>query len=489
MFEKLKQLTVDTAVYGVSTMVGRFLNFILVPFFTNIFLPSDYGIIQIIYAYIAILNIVYIYGMDSAYLKFAAVKEIGDDKDNFSTPYISVFVTSLVLSFFIILNKNSITNVLGIPAEYHYLVYIAAGVIFLDSNAVIPYLKLRLDRHAKKFSLFKILQICVNIILNLYFILVLGWGIEAIIISNLLASLAALILLLPTIARHFRFRFNTKLFKRLFKFGLPFLPAGLSVMVVQVIDVPILEKLTNLKTVGVYKANYKLGIFMMLFVNMFQYAWQPFFLHNANEPNAKEMFAKVLTYFTIIGSIILVVLSLFITDLARIQIAGYSLIGSLYWGGLYIVPIILLSFLINGMHMIFSAGIYIEEKSLYVPLVTGLGAATSIAVNFALIPPLGITGAAIATFASYLVMAIGYFVVTQKFYNVKYEYARIAKVFAGILFVAICYYILIYNDSLTLLLKGIISIGFLSYLYFVAMDRNEIKVIKQKLAESRKGKK
>ena len=159
MFEKLKQLTVDTAVYGVSTMVGRFLNFILVPFFTNIFLPSDNGIIQIIYAYIAILNIVYIYGMDSAYLKFAAFKEIGDDKDNFSTPYISVFITSLTLSFFIILNKNSLVHVLGIPDEYHYLVFIAAGVIFLDSNAVIPYLKLRLDRHAKKFSLFKILQI------------------------------------------------------------------------------------------------------------------------------------------------------------------------------------------------------------------------------------------------------------------------------------------------------------------------------------------
>jgi len=488
MFEKLKQLTVDTAVYGVSTMVGRFLNFILVPFFTNIFLPSDYGIIQIIYAYVAILNIVFIYGMDSAYLKFAAFKEIGDDKDNFSTPYISVFVTSLVLSFFIIISKNSLANLLGIPAEYHYLVYIAAGIIFLDSNAVIPYLKLRLDRQAKKFSLFKILQICVNIILNLYFILILGWGIEAIVISNLLASFAALILLLPTIARNFRFSFNTILFKRLFKFGLPFLPAGLSVMVVQVIDVPILEKLTTLKTVGVYKANYKLGIFMMLFVNMFQYAWQPFFLHNANEPNAKEMFAKVLTYFTIIGSIILVVLSLFITDFAKIQIAGYSLIGSLYWGGLYIVPIILLAFLINGMHIIFSAGIYIEEKSLYVPLVTGLGAATSIAVNFVLIPPLGITGAAIATFASYLVMAVGYFVVTQKFYNVKYEYARIVKVFAGILLAAICYYILIYNDSLTILLKGIILIGYLSYLYFVAMDRNEIKMIKQKLAESRKGK-
>jgi len=152
------------------------------------------------------------------------------------------------------------------------------------------------------------------------------------------------------------------------------------------------------------------------------------------------------------------------------------------------VPIILLSFLINGMHIIFSAGIYIEEKSIYVPLVTGLGAVTSIAANFILIPHLGITGAAVATFASYLVMAVGYFVVTQKFYNIRYEYERIAKVFVGILFAAVCYYILIYSDSLNLLLKGIIMIGFLSYLYFVAMDRNEIKMIKQKFAESRKGK-
>ncbi len=200
------------------------------------------------------------------------------------------------------------------------------------------------------------------------------------------------------------------------------------------------------------------------------------------------MFAKVLTYFTITGSIILVVLSLFITDIAHIQVAGYSLIGSLYWGGLSIVPIILLSYLINGMYIIFSAGIYIEEKSIYVPLVTGIGAVINVAVNLTLIPILGITGAAIATLASYLVMAIGYYVVTQKFYNIRYEYERIAKVFSGVLLAAVCYYLLMYNDSLTLLLKGIILIGYLSYLYFVAMDRNEIKMIKQKLAESKKGK-
>jgi len=108
MYDKLKELTKDTAVYGISTIVGRFLNFILVPFYTNIFHPSDYGIIQLIYAYVAILNIFFIYGMDSAFLKFASFKDIGDDKDNFSTPYISVFLTSLIFSLLIIINQSSI---------------------------------------------------------------------------------------------------------------------------------------------------------------------------------------------------------------------------------------------------------------------------------------------------------------------------------------------------------------------------------------------
>src|SRR3972149_6657535 len=114
MFEKLKELTKDTAIYGISTMVGRFLNFILVPFYTNIFAPSDYGIIQLLYAYIAILNIVFIYGLDSAYLKFAAFKDIGDEKDNFSTPYLAVFSSSLLITILIIINSDHFTRLKGV---------------------------------------------------------------------------------------------------------------------------------------------------------------------------------------------------------------------------------------------------------------------------------------------------------------------------------------------------------------------------------------
>ncbi len=486
MFDKLKELTKDTAIYGVSTMIGRFLNFILVPFYTNIFLPADYGIIQLIYAYVGILNIVYIYGLDSAYLKFASFKEIGDEKDNFSTPYISVFCSSLLLSGLIFINAGAIGDLLRIPSHYHYLIYIASALIFFDANGVIPFLKLRLDRNATRFSIIKIINICVNIVLNIFLILILGWGIEAIIISNLAASVVSLILLLPTLKNFFRFRFHLTLFKRLLRFGFPYLPGGLAVMLVQVIDVPILEKLTNLKTVGIYKANYKLGIFMMLFVNMFQYAWQPFFLNNAKDPNAKVMFAKVLSYFTLVGSAILVILSLFITDLARIQIEGYSLIGSNYWAGLHIVPIILLAYLINGMYVIFSAGIYIEEKSIYVPIIAGSGAILNVLANFILIPVLNITGAALATLASYFVMAVGYYMVTQKFYKVKYEIKIILKIFVAVILAGIFYYYLYLSGNLLFHYKILILTGFGLFIYFIAVDRKEINLIRKKLSESRR---
>ena len=488
MFDKLKELTKDTAIYGISTMVGRFLNFILVPLYTNIFLPADYGIIQLIYAYTAILNIVFIYGLDSAYLKFASFKDIGDEKDNFSTPYISIFLTSLLISFLIVINAEAISVSLRIPADYSYLIYLAAAILFLDANVVIPFLKLRLDRRAKIFSLFRVINISVNIILNVYLILILHWGIEAIIISNLVASAVSLLLVSVTIIKNFKLKFHVLLFKRMLKFGLPFLPAGFAVMLVQVIDVPILEKLTDLKTVGVYKANYKLGIFMMLFVNMFQFAWQPFFLQNAKEPNAKEMFSKILTYFTLVGSIILVVLSLFITDLAQLKIAGFSLVGSQYWAGLQIVPIILLAYLINGMYSVFSAGIYIEEKSIYVPLLTGAGALANVIVNFLLIPVLNITGAALATLASYIVIASGYYFVTQKFYKVKYELNRIGHIFMAIILVGVLYYYLLSTGNLLFPFKLILLILFTLYIYFVAVNRDEIKLIKKKFAESRRKK-
>jgi len=483
IFDKIKELSKDTAIYGISTIVGRFLSFLLVPFYTNIFHPAQYGIIANIYIFIGIFNIVYIYGMDAAYLKYASLPSRTDEKDNFSTPYLTVFLSGVFLSIVMILIREPVFSLLEVPLNYYYLMYYSAGILFLDSITVIPFIQLRLQRKAKKFAAFKLINIGVNIFLNLLLILKYKMGIEAVPIANIIASLSSLILLFPAIVRNLQIRFNAELLKKLLKFGLPYLPAGLSSMLIQGIDRPILGKLTDLGTVGIYNACYKLGIFMMLFVNMFQYAWQPFFLQNAEEKNAKEIFSKVLTYFTLASGLILVILSLFIDNIVAIPLLhGRTLIDSDYWSGLSIVPLILFGYLFNGLYVIFTAGIYIEEKSIYIPLITGIGAAVNIGVNFLLIPVWGLMGAAFATFAAYLVMAGGLYIVTQKFYKIEYEIAKLTKIFIAILIVGGIYYYLYYTNHLFLIYKFILLIFFSAFIYFFVFEKKEIDFLRTRLA-------
>ncbi len=480
MFDKLKQLTKDTAIYGVSTIVGRFLGFLLVPLYTNVFTTSDFGVYSNLYIFMAVFNVVLLYGMDSAFLKFAAMPVMGDEKDNFSTPYLSVFSASFVLSGLIILFKAPIYSILDVPPDFYYLIYFVGPILFLDAISVIPFIKLRLEHKAKKFATFKMINIFVNVSLNIYLILKLKWGIEAIFVSNLAASCTSFLLLFPSIIKSLRIKIHTQLLKRLLKFGLPYFPAGLAAMLIQGVDRPILTQLTDVGTTGLYAANYKLGIFMMLFVSMFQYAWQPFFLQNAKEANAKEIFSKVLTYFTVAAAFIFVVLSLFISDIARISFYGHSIIGKEYLSGLNIVPVILFAYIFNGIYYVLMAGIYIEEKSIYVPMMTGTGAVINIALCFILIPVWGIMGAALATLASYLIMAIGYFVITQKFYKVNYEYTKLGKLFISIAIVAGIYYSQLAVNALTLVNKFLMLLLFLVLLGIFNIGREELIFLKNR---------
>jgi O-antigen/teichoic acid export membrane protein len=480
MFDKIKQLTKDTAIYGVSTIVGRFLTFLLVPFYTNIFPPDAYGIVANLFIFIAILNIIYIFGMDAAYLKFATNKSIATEKDNFSTPYLAVMFVSLILSLFIVLIKDGIISILEVPESDSYLIYYTSLILFLDALCVIPFIKLRIERRAKKFATFKIINILTNVFFNVLLVLYFKWGIEAVFVSNIIASFLTLIILFPDIIKHLKPVINISVLRRLIKFGLPYLPAGLGAMLIQGIDRPILTNLTDLTTAGIYNANYKLGIFMMLFVNMFQYAWQPFFLQQAGEKDAKKVFSKVLTYFTFAASIILILISLFIDDIVKINFFGITLIGSTYWSGLVIVPIILFGYLFNGLYVVFTAGIYIKEKSIYVPLITGIGALINVVVNLLLIPLLGIIGAALATLASYIAMAIGLYMVTQKFYKIKYESVKMISTFAIILITAGIYYWLKSIEALNIFYKSLMLIFFVVISSMVVFDKNELLILKNK---------
>ena len=478
MLNKLIELSKDTAVYGVSTIIGRFLAFLLFPIYTNVFTPDEFGTYTLVYAYLAFLNVVYVYGMDAAFMKYTSLAEGEEKKETFSTPYIFVTITSILFSFLFYIFLNPISASINLPIQFSYLLFYVIFILFFDNLALIPFNSLRLERKTQKFAAIKVINILINLSLNLILILIYDFGIEAIFISNLVASIFSFLALLPEILNKLKIQIDLEILKKMLKFGLPYLAAAFASVMVQIIDVPIVESLTDTATLGIYRANYKLGIFMMLFVQMFLFAWQPFFLENAKEKNAKEIFAKVLTVFLVIASSIWVLLSLFIEDIVTITIMGRTLLGEQFLSGLPIIPIILLAYLFNGLYMNFIAGIYIEEKTKYFPLITGLGAIVNVLVNLTLIPSLGIMGAAWATLAGYIVMAGSLFIVSQRFYKINYEYSKIIRIFLMIIIIGILYHFLNSGELLSIGVKLIILVGFVSGLFVLkVIEKEEFKKV------------
>lgn len=428
MKKELKQLGKETAIYGISTIVGRFLNFLLVPFFTNVFTQAEYGIITNVYAYIAFFNIIYLYGMDSAYLKFASTQELGNEKETFSTAFNSVFLTSLIFSLIILIFKVPLANLFGITEKHLTMIYFVSGILFFDAISNIIFARLRFNNKALRFATFKLVNIISNVVLNIVAIFVWKLGPLSVFLAGFGSSLITFVLLIPDLIKSYQLKIDGRIVQALLKFGLPFIPAGLASIVTQVIDRPILLALTDASTVGVYQANYKLGIFMMLFVSMFQYAWQPFYLKQSLRENAKELFAKVFTYFTLFASAIFIILSLLIEDIVKIKFFGFYLIGKNFWEGLYIVPIVLLAYVFNGFYINFLAGIQIQKKTQYMPLVSGLGAIVNVISNLVLIPSMGMLGAAYATLFAYISMAIYQYFISQRFYKITYEWKKVALI-------------------------------------------------------------
>ncbi len=463
MLEKIKRLGTDTAIYGISTVIGRFLTFLLMPIYVNIIPVSDVGIVATVYAYIAFLNVLYSYGMDAAYMKYTSTRELGDDKQTFTVPFFSVGITSIIFSALIIWYSAQLTEVINLPPSYQPVLLYAAGILCLDAIAIVPFASLRMAGKAKKFAAIKMINIIVNVACNVLFLIKYEMGVEGIFLSGIISSALTLLMLAPTVLSSISFAWPQKLYRSLLQFGLPYIPASLATMMIQVIDRPILEALTDKATVGIYQANYRLGVFMMLVVSMFDFAWRPFFLSHARDTDAKQLFARILTYFFLLMAGVFLLLSFFLEDVVKLPIFwGRSILPELYWTGLSIVPVVLLAYVFLGISNNIVAGIHIEKKTKHLPAIAFIGAFVNVTANLLLIPLWNIMGAAVATLLGYAIMAVVMYFIVQQFYPVQYEFIRIIKiaiaatiVFGLFNFVKLDSYELVWKVILLLLFIGI----------------------------------
>jgi O-antigen/teichoic acid export membrane protein len=448
--EQIKALSKETLIYGASTVIGRFLNFLLVPFYVNVLDPAMYGVSASMYTYMSFLNIVYTMGLEAAYFRYASrgdeeKRSAEEEKKLFSGPFLFVLLFGGFLSVFILILAPALVgpifhdpkiNIAPWVPEFMRILRISAIIILLDSLNVLPFAALRIDRRAKWFGIIRLTGIVMTLVLNLIFIVGLHKGVDGIFVANLIASATMLAMLGPTIARRFEFRISKPVMKKLFPFALTNVPAYLSAMMVQVIDRPIVQAFLGLAMLGVYQANYRMGIIMMVFVSLFEYAWRPFFLRESrtNDERARQIFSRVFTYFMVAACMGFLVLALFLPDVlaVRLPFIHHAIFQkNEYLAGLNIIPIVLAAYIFQGMYTNFIAGIYIKEHNKVLPFVTGLGAAVNIITNVILIPIMGIMGAALATLFAYMAMAGALYWQSQKVYFIKYDWRRVG--FVGLL--------------------------------------------------------
>ena len=432
MSSQLKKLAGQTAVYGLSSILGRLLNYLLVPLYTRLFAPEVYGIVTELYAYVTFLLILLTYGMETGFFRFAQDKSIFDKV--YSSILVSITATSTLFIALLLIFLTPIANLLDYQLNPEYILWMGL-IVALDSLISIPFAKLRLQNKAWKFAILKLINIGINIGLNLFFLLLCPKltssnpdsallalysptiGVGYVFIANLIANVFTLLMLLPEIL-NIKFSFDKTLLKKILIYAMPLLIAGFAGMINETLDRVILkhlvpDSLNPMEQLGIYGANYKLAILMTLFIQMFRYAAEPFFFNNKNESNARELYAKATKYFIICG------LMIFLGVMFYIDFIKYF-IDVNYHEGLKVVPILLLANLFLGIFFNFSIWYKLNDMTKYGAYLAIFGAILTIVLNVVLVPIYGYVGSAWATLICYVAMTLLSFYWGQKYYKVPY---------------------------------------------------------------------
>lgn len=474
-----KKLFKQTFIYGLATVLPRVLSVILVPLYTEVLLPEEYGVYASLMAFLILGNVLLSYGMETAFFRFAT-KEGTDTKSVQSTTLTSLTISSLAFLGVTLLFRDVIASISNFKPEY---VTYALWILALDALVVLPFVWFRANEKPMRYAVIKIINVCINLGLNLFFFLVLPkWAVNSefwqpfwnpenkvayVFISNLIASAATLVMVLNIYIK-IGFGFNKTIWKQMMSYAIPVLIAGIAFSVNEAFDRILLKYLLPSDVadtqIGLYSACYKLGMFMTLFVMAFRLGIEPFFFNHSNEKNARNTYAAITKYFTLFGCLILLVVVIYIDVFKRILIPN-----SQYWEALRIVPLILLANLFLGIYHNLSVWYKVTDRTQFGAWISVFAAAVTLILNYLLIPIIGYVGSAIATLVAYGSMMVLSYLYGQKYYEVPYELKRIGGfLILSIAFSAISFYVFRGNLWIgTALLMVFISI--LAYL-----EKNEI---------------
>lgn len=417
-----------SSAYVIGHLATRAISFLLLPLYTNALTPADYGILTMAFTFSAISLIVFHFGIDSALLQFFTGAGRSRQKEVFSTVFLTQLAAILILVIPLLLFREQMAPFVLGAARPDWLALLA-GIIVADTLWAHPMHVRRAEGRAVSYASLSLINALVTMGGNIIMVGMLGMGITGALLSNLIASSLLFAINLPVVISYLRIPlWERKTLGQLLKFGLPFLPAGLLTMTMELADRYLLRWLADLSTVGIYSAGYKLGLVMLLLVTGFHLGWQPFFLRRGREPDPEPVFARVATYLAAGLAWVLLTVSAWIDPLIRLQIGSLHIFGPAYWPGASIVPLILLAYWFYGLYVVQMPGIHLTQKTGWIILFRGTGAAANVGLNLILIPRMGDMGAALANAIAFMLMAAVAFLVLRRIYPVPYEWGRLARI-------------------------------------------------------------
>jgi O-antigen/teichoic acid export membrane protein len=489
----IKKLAGQTLWYGASSIAARFINYLLTPYLTYTLTDtSDYGKIGLIYAAVPLLNVIFTYGFETAYFRFASEEE--NKKTIYSTASLSLFFTTTILTVLLWSNQDWIGSVTGM-SDYPSIIELTIIVIALDALTSIPFARLRQQNRPKKFAFIKITGVVINIFFTWFFISYCNAQIKSdadslvkyffdpaqspvyyVVLANVIQSAFVLLLLWNEIAE-IKFRFDTRLWKQMIIYALPIMIAGMAGMINETFDRLMLRWWLpgtvefKEEQVGIYNACYKLSILITLFIQAFRMGAEPFFFNQAKGGDPQRTYARVMKFFVITICIIFLIVSLFLP-------VWQLFIGPKYRQGLSVVPVLLFANMFLGIYYNLSIWYRLGHKTTAGVYLTFIGVAITIAINWIFIPTHNYMACAWATFACYGGMMLASYFWGQKKYPVPYAWK---KLLAYMVLVALLYFIhsglqSFYNNTLFHLVSAcVLTVGFIGFVVFI--EKKELRTL------------
>jgi O-antigen/teichoic acid export membrane protein len=496
----LKKLASDSAIYGLNSILGRSINFLLVPLYTYAFFPNEQKVVILLFSYATFLNVIYTYGMETTFFRFASKDKLNHEKV-YNLAQTVLLVSSLIFSLIIILFSEQIGQYLGGADTPKYVIWFSC-ILALDTVVTIPFAKLRLQNKAKRYVAIRMSSILINVFLNFFFL----WfckdiyegkmlsslkpfvitiynhqlGVGYIILANLIGNLIFIPLLWNELVVQFKFYFDKIELQKMWAYGAPILILGLAGTVNQQIDrqmlysylplgfYPGINTVSNDTVIGIYGNCYKLSILISLATQSFRFAADPFFFSKAEDKNAPSVFAEVTKWFTIFCCILWVGICLNLT-----LIGDLVLKKDIYKTGLGIVPLLLLGNLLLGVYYNLAVWFKITDKTKYGTYITIFGAVINIILNLMLIPKFGYMGCAWAFALSCAAMTALCYWLGDKHFPVPYNLKSILGYLVGSA-------LLIWCNSFIKISNVWVSTGFHSLLFIlflaiiIVVERNRI---------------